>query len=51
MAYLYAYGGDSILHLDTERLIKVVIIFVIIALVSMLFLFTMRKIKNHAKKA
>lgn len=51
MAYLYAYRGDSILHLDTERLIKVVIIFVIIALVSMLFLFTMRKIKNHAKKA
>lgn len=51
MAYIYAYGGDSILHLDSQRIIKTVIAFVIIALIAMMCLFILREIKKHTKKA
>lgn len=51
MAYLYAYGGDSILHLDAQRLIKTVVGFIIIALIAMLILLCLREIKEHTKKA
>ena len=50
-AYLYAYGGDSILHLDGTRLIKVVISFVVIALIAVAILLSLRAIKKRTKKA
>ena len=50
-AYLYAYGGDSILHLDGPRLIKVVISFVVIALIAVAILLSLRAIKKRTKKA
>ena len=50
-AYLYAYGGDSILHLDEPRLIKVVISFVVIALIAVAILLSLRAIKKRTKKA
>lgn len=50
-AYLYAYGGDSILHLDRPRLIKVVISFVVIALIAVAILLSLRAIKKRTKKA
>lgn len=48
-AYLYAYGGDSILRLNGARLIKAVIAIVIILLIAGIFLLATRKIKNHVK--
>lgn len=51
MAYLYAYGGDSILHLDSSRIIKSVIIFVVLALIAAAILFIMKSLKKHTKKA
>lgn len=50
-AYLYAYGGDSILHLNTSRMIKAVIMIVIIALIAAAILFIMKSVKKHTKKA
>ena len=47
-AYIYAYGGDSILHLDSSRIIKAVIMFIVIAAVILLI---MKSLKKHAKKA
>lgn len=49
MAYLYAYGGDSILHFDGRRLITTIITFIIIALVACGLLLIMRQIKQHRK--
>lgn len=49
-AYLYAYGGDSILHLNTSRMIKAVIMIVIIALIAAAILFIMKSVKKHTKK-
>lgn len=51
MAYIYAYGGDSILHLDEQRIIKTVVGFIIIAAIALLLLLVMRQIKKYAKKA
>lgn len=50
-AYLYAYGGDSILHFDSARIIKAVVMIVVIALLAVAILLIMREIKNHTKKA
>ncbi|GAA3631697.1 VTT domain-containing protein [Lactobacillus hamsteri] len=50
MAYLYAYGGDSILHLDAKRIITTIVVFVIIAAIAVAFLMIMREIKKHTKK-
>lgn len=50
-AYIYAYGGDSILHLDAGRLTKAVVMFVVIAVIAVAILFIMKKVKKHAKKA
>lgn len=50
MAYLYAYGGDSILHLDAKRIITTVVVFLVIAAVAVAFLMIMREIKKHTKK-
>lgn len=50
-AYLYAYGGDSILHLDGQRLIKTIISIVIIAAIAVLFLLIMREIRKRGKAA
>ncbi|RVU71102.1 TVP38/TMEM64 family protein [Lactobacillus xujianguonis] len=49
-AYLYAYGGDSILHLNAERLIKTVIFIVAIAALAIAFLLIEKEIKEHTKK-
>lgn len=49
-AYLYAYGGDSILHLDAKRLITTIIFIVAIALIAVLILFITKKIRDHQKK-
>lgn len=51
MAYIYAYGGDSILHLDEQRIIKAVVSFIILALIAVAILLITRKIKKHTKKA
>ncbi|TGY16040.1 TVP38/TMEM64 family protein [Lactobacillus intestinalis] len=48
-AYLYAYGGDSILHLDGQRLIKAGIAIIVIALLAILFVVVTRKFKKHKK--
>lgn len=48
-AFLYAYGGDSILHLDGRRLLTTVITIVIIALIAILLLFIMRTIRKRNK--
>ncbi|MGM9895339.1 MAG: TVP38/TMEM64 family protein [Lactobacillus amylovorus] len=50
-AYIYAYGGDSILHLDSSRIIKAVIMFIVIALIAAVILLIMKSLKKHAKKA
>lgn len=50
-AYLYAYGGDSILHLDGQRLMRTIISIVIIALLAVLFLLIMRAIKKRQRTA
>ena len=51
MAYLYAYGGDSILHLDEQRIIKTIIGFIILALIALAILFLLREVKKQTKKA
>lgn len=48
-AYLYAYGGDSILRLNGSRLIKAAIAIVVIILIAGVFLLLARKIKKHVK--
>lgn len=50
-AYLYAYGGDSILHLDTSRIIKAAVMIVDVALIAAAILFIMKRVKKHTKKA
>lgn len=50
-AYIYAYGGDSILHLDSSRIIKTVIMFILIALIAAGILLIMKSLKKRAKKA
>lgn len=50
-AYLYAYGGDSILHLDTSRIIKAAVMIVAVALIAAAILFIMKRVKQHTKKA
>ena len=50
-AYLYAYGGDSILHLDTSRIIKAAVMIVAVALIAAALLFIMKRVKKHTKKA
>lgn len=50
-AYLYAYGGDSILHLDTSRIIKAAVMIVAVALIAVALLFIMKRVKKHTKKA
>lgn len=50
-AYLYAYGGDSILHLDGQRLIRTIISIVIIAAIAVLFLLIMRELRKRSKTA
>lgn len=50
-AYLYAYGGDSILHLDTSRIIKAAVMIVAVALIAAAILFIMKRVKKHTKKA
>lgn len=50
-AYLYAYGGDSILHLDTSRIIKAAVMIVAVALITAAILFIMKRVKKHTKKA
>lgn len=50
-AYIYAYSGDSILHLDSSRIIKAVIMFIVIALIATVILLIMKSLKKHAKKA
>lgn len=51
VAYIYAYGGDSILHLDSSRIIKAVIGFIVLALIAGAILLVMKVLKEHAKKA
>lgn len=46
-AYLYAYGGDSLLHFDSSRIIKTVIGIVAIALVAIIILFILKKIEKR----
>lgn len=48
-AYLYANGGDSILHLDGPRLLRTVIIIVILAAFALLLLYIMRIITQKRK--
>ncbi|WP_191451717.1 TVP38/TMEM64 family protein, partial [Lactobacillus gallinarum] len=48
-AYLYAYGGDSILHLDTSRIIKAAVMIVAVALIAAAILFIMKRVKKHTK--
>lgn len=50
-AYLYAYGGDSILRLNGPRLIKIAIAIVVIAIIAAAILFIMKSVKKHTKKA
>ena len=50
-AYLYAYGGDTILHLDTSRIIKAAVMIVAVALIAAAILFIMKRVKKHTKKA
>ena len=50
-AYLYAYGGDSILHLDTSRIIKAAVMIVAVALIAAAILFIMKRVKKDTKKA
>lgn len=51
VAYIYAYGGDSILHLDSSRIIKAVIVFIVLALIAGAILLVMKVLKEHAKKS
>ncbi|TSO25996.1 VTT domain-containing protein [Lactobacillus sp. LL6] len=48
-AYLYAYGGDSILRLNGSRLIKAVIAIVAIIVIAGIIVLITRKIKKHTK--
>ncbi|GFP09741.1 TVP38/TMEM64 family protein [Lactobacillus helveticus] len=50
-AYLYAYGGDSILHLNTSRIIKAAVMIVTVALIAAAILFILKSVKKHTKKA
>lgn len=50
MAYLYAYGGDSILHLNMQRIISTIVAFVIIAIIAIAALLLIQKIAKQAKK-
>lgn len=50
-AYIYAYGGDSILHFDGTRMIRAVIMIVVVALLAIAILLIMKQIKSHTKKA
>lgn len=50
-AYLYAYGGDSILHLNTSRIIKAAVMIVAVALIAAAILFILKSVKKHTKKA
>ena len=49
-AFLYAYGGDSILHLNKNRLITTVIGIAVIIVLAVLILFIIKKIRDHKKK-
>ena len=46
----FAYG-DSILHLDTSRIIKAAVMIVAVALIAAAILFIMKRVKKHTKKA
>lgn len=46
-AYLYAYGGDSLLHLDGDRLIKTVVGIIAIAVIAIIVLFILKKAKKR----
>lgn len=48
-AYLYANGGDSILHLDGQRLLRTIITIVILAALALFLLFIMRTIAQKRK--
>ena len=50
-AYLYADGGESILHLDSARIIKSIIWIIVIAVLAVAILLIMREIKKRTKKA
>lgn len=50
-AYLYAYGGDSILHLNTSRIIRAAVMIVAVALIAAAILFILKSVKKHTKKA
>lgn len=50
-AYLYAYGGDSILHLNTSRIINATVMIVAVALIAAAILFILKSVKKHTKKA
>lgn len=50
-AYLYAYGGDSILHLNTSRIIESAVMIVAVALIAAAILFILKSVKKHTKKA
>ncbi|AZA20262.1 MAG: TVP38/TMEM64 family protein [Lactobacillus helveticus] len=50
-AYLYAYGGDSILHLNTSRIIEAAVMIVAVALIAAAILFILKSVKKHTKKA
>lgn len=49
-AYLYAYGGDSILHLNTSRIIEAAVMIVAVALIAAAILFILKSVKKHTKK-
>ncbi|MGQ5709318.1 TVP38/TMEM64 family protein [Lactobacillus sp. PSON] len=50
-AYLYAYGGDSILRLNGSRLLKAIIAIVIIIIVAGIIVLVTLKLKKHTKNA
>lgn len=50
-SFLYAYGGDSLLHLDRQRLTQTIISIVIIALLAVLILLIMRTVRQHKEEA
>ncbi|MBD5431395.1 MAG: TVP38/TMEM64 family protein [Lactobacillus sp.] len=50
MAFLYAYGGDSILHFNLKRIFASVAGFLVIAIIAVLALIVLHKIKKHVKK-
>ena len=48
-AYLYAYGGDSILRLNGSRLIKAIIAILIIIILAGIIVLVTRKLKKYVK--